>query len=178
MKAVFTCKIAIASLGALLSALPAMAADADVKIDVANKVGVVYEVDRLVTAYSDRADAKDAKGLADIFTEDACWAGYWLSGKEVIKGCDNEGLVKTFGVFFKGSQGYQTHHFQALSVLKEVTPEYVKIKTPVMITWTKLEEPNQGEIKIRATGYYDSVIVKTRDGFKFKERQLHFDVNK
>lgn len=178
MNAVFTCKVGVAFLGALILAVPALAEDAYTKIDVTNKVGVMYEVDRLVAAYSDRGDAKDAKGLADIFTEDACWAGYWASGKEVIKGCGNEELLKTFGLFFKGSQGYQTNHFQAFSMLEEVKPEYIKIKTPVLITWTKIEEPNQGEIKIRGTGYYNSVIVKTRDGFKFKERMLHFDTNK
>lgn len=139
------------------------------------KSKVLLQISQVIAKYTDFADQKDPKKLNSLFARNARFAAYGGTDRQLLFEAKNaKGRFEVFKIFFRGSLGYRTRHFQTTTVLLSVKKNRVKTRTLVLVTWTRYEG---GRPILKRTGHYDDVFVKRRRGWKFRSRRVYFDSN-
>jgi hypothetical protein len=134
------------------------------------------EIYDLMSLYSFTWDSADADGFADLFTRDAECKFYLngatepsseLHGKEEMR----KAAITRAGYFKK--IGLITKHFMPNTVITTVDINTAKTRTQALITWQMIKKdliPHPVQ-----AGYYDSVVTRTADGWKFQNRAVRLN---
>lgn len=134
------------------------------------------EILDLIAQYSFAWDAADADGFASLFVDDATCVFYLngeanpsseLHGKERMR----RAAVERAGYFKK--IGLTTKHFMPNTVISEVDAVTVQVRTQALITW-QMPATDPVPRPVQA-GYYDSVVAKTPQGWKFERREVRLN---
>lgn len=131
-------------------------------------------INKLIYNYSYAMDSKDINKFAGLFTEDATYTFYLKKGMIVIEAADSrEELVSLTQVLMDlhTIRGVQTRHYQTNTILELVSEDEVH-------GITMIQAVHQGRIgspSVKFTGYYEDIIVRTADGWRFKQRNAFGD---
>jgi len=134
------------------------------------------EISDLITLYGFTWDAADADSFGDLFADEAVCAFYLngaaepaseLHGREAMRkaAIDRAGYFKEIGLI--------TKHFMPNSVITEIDDMTVHVNTQALITWQMLtKKPAPQPVQ---AGYYESVVAKTPQGWKFTRRDVRLN---
>ncbi len=137
-----------------------------------NSVADRLAIAEMVAQYSYYWDSKDAKGFADLFTEDAV-VERWASGELV----SNSRLVGRQAILIYAKQAHegrlsdtQTRHHMSALVFVELTEDTAFTENMVLVTHQTTAAPY-----INGSGIYRNKWRKTNQGWKISERVLFID---
>jgi hypothetical protein len=159
----------------LLCAVPALVlADDEDKKD-RGRLEDRQDILALIYAYGYNVDTKNPTATAALFTDDAVWA--WYAGPQRVLFMHHRGKGEITQLFVAGAQGHiaqgiQSRHYQTNTVFSELDGKRARAKTMILVTWQYATETAPRPIR---SGYYEDEFVKTRDGWKFKERVFFAD---
>jgi hypothetical protein len=135
-----------------------------------------FAIHELIAQYSFRWDAAEADEFAQLFTDDAeCY--FYLNGETepstALQGRESmREAAKVRAGYFK-EIGLITKHLMPNSVISEIDIETANVRTQALITWQMLaKKPLPQSVQ---AGYYESVVVRTPDGWKFKRRDVRLN---
>lgn len=130
----------------------------------------------LIARYSFTWDSADADEFAQLFTDEA-ECHFYLNGETepstVLRGRESmrEAAKVRAGYFRK--IGLITKHLMPNSVISEIDIETANVRTQALITWQMLaKQPLPQPVQ---AGYYDSMVVRTPDGWQFKRRDIRLN---
>lgn len=100
------------------------------------------------------------------------WA--WYAGPDKTLGVLTDGRqeIKDFIAPRRANlaeQGVQMRHYQTNTVLTKFKGNMAKTRTIVLVTWQYATEVAP---RLVHTGHYDNIFVRTKDGWKSKERVI------
>jgi hypothetical protein len=130
----------------------------------------------LISLYSFAWDSADADGFAELFTENAICTFFLngaktpttkLSGKESFR----EAAITRAGYFKK--IGLVTKHFMPNTVITPIEDGFASCRSQALITWQQVDKDPLP--KAVQAGYYDSELIRTPSGWKFKSRQVYLN---
>ena len=130
----------------------------------------------LVAEYSFRWDAAEAEEFSLLFTEDA-ECNFYLNGESDPSSelCGRDSMreaAKVRAGYFK-KIGLITKHLMPNTVITEIDARTASLRTQALITWQMLaKQPLPQPVQ---AGYYDSLVVLTADGWKFKRRDVRLN---
>ena len=134
------------------------------------------EIVDLITTYSFAWDAADADAFADLFVDDATCLFYLngeISPSTELHGKERMGKAAVERAGFFKKIGLTTKHFMPNSVIEEIDAAKAQVKTQALITWQMLAtDPVPRPVQ---AGYYDSIVSKTSDGWKFERREVRLN---
>lgn len=134
------------------------------------------EIADFITKYTFAWDSADADAFADLFVDDATCLFYLngevgpsteLHGKERMRkaAVDRAGFFKKIGL--------TTKHFMPNSVIDLIDAVKAQVTTQALITWQMpATDPIPRPVQ---AGYYESIVVKTPDGWKFERREVRLN---
>ena len=130
----------------------------------------------LVAQYSFRWDAAEADEFAQLFTEDAmCF--FYLNGASdsatQLHGRDSMRKAANVRAGYFKKIGLITKHFMPNTVITDIDADTASLRTQALITWQMLSK--QALPQPVQAGYYDSLVVRTPDGWKFKRREVRLN---
>lgn len=117
------------------------------------------EIGQLYAAYNIAVDGGDAEGFANTFTPDGAFNSF--SG--------HDALVAFIGTWRGKMNGADRRHWNT-SLRFEGTPEGARGSAYVML----LDVSTQ-PVSIASVGVYNDTLVKTKDGWRFKQRNYRKD---
>ncbi len=128
----------------------------------------------VISAYSYTYDSKDVVRWLDLFTKDAIWAWYGPNQNLVVQLNGTAEMKAFFEPRLIGleQQGIQTRHYQTNTVFTEFKGNRAKTRTLILVTWQYAGEATPRPVH---TGYYEDTFVRTKHGWKFKERVIFVD---
>jgi hypothetical protein len=130
----------------------------------------------LVAQYSFRWDAAEAEEFAQLFTEDAeCYL--YLNGEPdpstELRGQSSMREAANVRAGYFKKIGLITKHLMPNTVITEIDAQTASLRTQALITWQMLAK--QALPQPVQAGYYDSLVVRTPDGWKFKRRDVRLN---
>lgn len=135
------------------------------------------EVYELISHYSYMWDAHDVDGLLNLFTEECTWDWYRNDGEvEVL--CKNKEELKAHAEKMMKNDKLLTRHYQTNTIITEYKNGVIKTRTILLGNYLFAKKNRKGfwnKPKPIFQGIYEDEIVKTADGWKFKNRKLVTD---
>ena len=131
----------------------------------------------LISAYSYTYDSKDLVRWLSLFTKDTVWAWYAGPSKTLAVQLVGRDTMKAYfepRLATLAQQGIQSRHYQTNTVFTTLEGKKATARTIVLVTWQYAHETTPRPVH---TGIYEDKFVKTKDGWKFKERVLFNDHN-
>ena len=130
----------------------------------------------LVTEYSFRWDAAEADEFSQLFTEDT-ECNFYLNGESdpstELRGRDSMREAANVRAGYFKKIGLITKHLMPNTVITEIDARTASLRTHALITWQMLaKQPLPQPVQ---AGYYDSLVVLTLDGWKFKRRDIRLN---
>tara|TARA_Y100000385_G_C12740763_1_gene486701 strand:- start:155 stop:583 length:429 start_codon:yes stop_codon:yes gene_type:complete len=130
----------------------------------------------LVAQYSFRWDAAEAEEFSLLFTEDA-ECNFYLNGEadasSELRGRDSMREAANIRAGYFKKIGLITKHLMPNTVITEIDARTASLRTQALITWQMLaKQPLPQPVQ---AGYYDSLVVLTPDGWKFKRRDVRLN---
>jgi hypothetical protein len=131
------------------------------------------EILDLIDSYGSTWDAADAEAFARLFTADgfcvvhrkgAARSSVELRGRQALRDAvhSRAGRLRRTGLV--------TRHCMGATELTGVGPETVRARTGVRVLW---QLPDVAPVpRSVQTGYYDSIIVRTAHGWRFRTRKV------
>lgn len=133
------------------------------------------EILDVISAYGWLYDSGQIGKWVDLFTQDTRWVWYAGPQKTFTVGLNGKTELRNFveprriGL---AEQGIQPRHYQTNTVFLSLNGQRAITRTYVVVLWQYAGELTPRPIH---TGYYEDVFVKTRGGWKFKERLFFAD---